>query len=218
MSPGRAWPVCLRFRPALVGEGQVNLAYGVARSELTVGRNRWACAADGSCRRRDGACRAALDHCGHDPSGPPFDRANTTGGPIRMHTRVGHPLPITGASRSRRTAQGRRSPAGVGAVSAGCAIVDSERRLSVTALLGPRRGCWHRPVTVPPNLDALRGALIGAVRLPLRIYPCGIGPTAARLKTASSIHRLRPTPSLARPTYAPIGCAPCGWGQHREVG
>lgn len=42
--------------------------------------------------------------------------------------------------------------------------------------LGPRRGGWHRPVALPPDLTALHGGLTGAVRLPLRVYSSGAGP------------------------------------------
>ena len=46
-----------------------------------------------------------------------------------------------------------------------------------TSALGPRRGGWRRPVSLPADLPELRGPLIGMVRLPLRVYASGQGPT-----------------------------------------
>ena len=45
-----------------------------------------------------------------------------------------------------------------------------------SAQLGPRRGGWSRPVSVPEDLDLLRGGLAGEVRLPLGLYSSGQGP------------------------------------------
>jgi hypothetical protein len=44
-----------------------------------------------------------------------------------------------------------------------------------TSALGPRRGGWRRPVSLPADLAELRGALTGVVRLPLRVYASGQG-------------------------------------------
>lgn len=44
------------------------------------------------------------------------------------------------------------------------------------SLLGPRRGGWRRPVSVPADLACLRGPLAGQVRLPLSVYLSGRGP------------------------------------------
>ncbi len=46
---------------------------------------------------------------------------------------------------------------------------------TVTVSLGPRRGGWQRPVSVPADLSALRGPLTGRVRLPLQVYSSGQG-------------------------------------------
>ena len=45
-----------------------------------------------------------------------------------------------------------------------------------TSALGPRRGGWRRPVSLPAALAELRGPLTGMVRLPLRIYASGLRP------------------------------------------
>lgn len=71
----------------------------------------------------------------------------------------------------------------------------------MTASLGPRRGGSHRPVAVPPNLDALRGALIGAVLLPCVSTPAALGPRRHVLRrrpvSTGSVQHLA---WLARPT------------------
>lgn len=41
--------------------------------------------------------------------------------------------------------------------------------------LGPRRGGWERPVSVPADLRRLRGATTGQVTLPLSLYSSGRG-------------------------------------------
>ena len=45
-----------------------------------------------------------------------------------------------------------------------------------TSALGPRRGGWRRPVSLPTDLAELRGPLTGVVRLPLSVYASGQGP------------------------------------------
>jgi hypothetical protein len=45
-----------------------------------------------------------------------------------------------------------------------------------SASLGPRRGGWRRPVSLPADLAELRGPLTGVVRLPLRCMPPVKGP------------------------------------------
>jgi len=44
-----------------------------------------------------------------------------------------------------------------------------------TSALGPRRGGWRRPVSLPADLAELRGPLTGVVRLPLGVYASGQG-------------------------------------------
>ena len=44
-----------------------------------------------------------------------------------------------------------------------------------SAHLGPRRGGWSRPVSVPEDLDRLHGGLAGEVRLPIGLYSSGQG-------------------------------------------
>jgi hypothetical protein len=45
-----------------------------------------------------------------------------------------------------------------------------------TSALGPRRGGWQRPISLPADLAELRGPLTGMPQLPLRIYASGQGP------------------------------------------
>lgn len=48
-----------------------------------------------------------------------------------------------------------------------------------TPRLGPRRGGWRRAVSVPADLERLRGPLAGQLRLPLSLYSSGRGPDRA---------------------------------------
>ena len=44
-----------------------------------------------------------------------------------------------------------------------------------SSALGPRRGGWRRPVSLPADLAELRGPLTGIVQLPLGVYASGQG-------------------------------------------
>ncbi len=62
-----------------------------------------------------------------------------------------------------------------------------------TSALGPRRGGWRRPVSLPADLAELRGPLTGVVRLPLGVYASGQGPAASAAPRG-----------IVRPSSAPV--------------
>jgi hypothetical protein len=55
--------------------------------------------------------------------------------------------------------------------------------------LGPRRGGWRRPVSLPADLAELRGPLTGMVQLPLGVYASGQGP-ARRFDMTNEAERI----------------------------
>src|SRR5215207_171508 len=57
-----------------------------------------------------------------------------------------------------------------------------------TSALGPRRGGWRRPVSLPADAE-LRGRLTGMVRLPLGVYASGQGP-ARRFDMTNEAERI----------------------------
>jgi hypothetical protein len=58
-----------------------------------------------------------------------------------------------------------------------------------TSGLGPRRGGWRRPVSLPADLAEFRGPLTGVVRLPLGVYASGQGP-ARRFDMTNEAERI----------------------------
>ena len=58
-----------------------------------------------------------------------------------------------------------------------------------SSALGPRRGGWRRPVSLPADLAELRGPLTGIVQLPLCVYASGQGP-ARRFDMTNDAERI----------------------------